>query len=175
MSFSDTTVIEGGKERKHSWDLKSFILGDTLQLLAPLPRTGMFSKNWRAILVEVAGPKAPHWKNPKPYLSHLSNSTTQCRDIHFLHNIYIYIYYDREFTDRNEICTAYVKSNSKHILFFWEIFDLRYIFRDNYAYNVIHTIIYIYILAPIWGGSGTRSPLIFWDTFPRYLRILFHP
>ena len=35
--------------------------------------------------------------------------------------------------------------------------------------------IYIYILAPIWGGSGTRSPLIFWDTFPRYLRILFHP
>ena len=33
----------------------------------------------------------------------------------------------------------------------------------------------IYILAPIWGGSGTRSPLIFWDTFLRYLRILFHP
>ena len=28
--------------------------------LTPLPRTGMFSKNWRAILVEVAGPKAPH-------------------------------------------------------------------------------------------------------------------
>ena len=34
---------------------------------------------------------------------------------------------------------------------------------------------YIYILAPIWGGSGTRSPLIFWDTFLRYLRILFYP
>ena len=40
---------------------QSFILGDTLQLLTPLPRTGMFSKIWRAILVEVAGPKAPHW------------------------------------------------------------------------------------------------------------------
>ena len=60
LSFSDTTVIEGGRERKHSWDLKSLILGDTLQLLTPLPRTGMFSKIWRAILVEVAGPKAPH-------------------------------------------------------------------------------------------------------------------
>ena len=34
---------------------------------------------------------------------------------------------------------------------------------------------YIYIIHPHWGGSGTRSPLIFWDTFPRYLRILFHP
>ena len=61
LSFSDTTVIEGGRERKHRWDLKSFILGDTLQLITPLPRTGMFSKIWRAILVEVAGPKAPHW------------------------------------------------------------------------------------------------------------------
>ena len=40
---------------------QSFILGDTIQKLTPLPRTGMFSKNWRAILVEVAGPKAPHW------------------------------------------------------------------------------------------------------------------
>ena len=39
---------------------QSFILGDTIQLLTPLPRTGMFSKIWRAILVEVAGPKAPH-------------------------------------------------------------------------------------------------------------------
>ena len=65
LSFSDTTVIEGGRERKHSWDLKSFILGDTLQLITPLPRTGMFSKIWRAILVEVAGPKAPHWIVPK--------------------------------------------------------------------------------------------------------------
>ena len=61
LTFSDTTVIEGGRQRKHSWDLKSFILGDTLQLITPLPRTGMFSKIWRAILVEVAGPKAPHW------------------------------------------------------------------------------------------------------------------
>ena len=26
-----------------------------------------------------------------------------------------------------------------------KFFDLRYIFRDNYDYNVIHTIIYIYI------------------------------
>ena len=40
---------------------RSFILGDTIQKLTPLPRTGMFSKIWRAILVEVAGPKAPHW------------------------------------------------------------------------------------------------------------------
>ena len=42
-------------------------------------------------------------------------------------------------------------------------------------HTIIYIYIYIYILAPIWGGSGTRSPLIFWDTFPRYLRILFHP
>ena len=40
---------------------QSFILGDTIQYSTPLPRTGMFSKIWRAILVEVAGPKAPHW------------------------------------------------------------------------------------------------------------------
>ena len=38
-------------------------------ILTPLPRTGMFSKNWRAILVEVAGPKAPHWMSSKPYIS----------------------------------------------------------------------------------------------------------
>ena len=69
LSFSDTTVIEGGRQRKHSWDLKSFILGDTLQLITPLPRTGMFSKIWRAILVEVAGPKAPHWMPSKPHIS----------------------------------------------------------------------------------------------------------
>ena len=31
LFISDTTVIEGGRERKHSWDLKSFILGDTIQ------------------------------------------------------------------------------------------------------------------------------------------------
>ena len=42
---------------------QSFILGNTIQQLTPLPRTGMFSKIWRAILVEVAGPKAPHWIN----------------------------------------------------------------------------------------------------------------
>ena len=44
---------------------QSFILGDTIQKLTPLPRTGMFSKIWRAILVEVAGPKAPHSMIPK--------------------------------------------------------------------------------------------------------------
>ena len=44
---------------------QSFILGDTIQYSTPLPRTGMFSKIWRAILVEVAGPKAPHWIIPK--------------------------------------------------------------------------------------------------------------
>ena len=62
MSFSDTTVIEGGRERKHSWDL-SLLFWETRYSnnLTPLPRTGMFSKIWRAILVEVAGPKAPHW------------------------------------------------------------------------------------------------------------------
>ena len=42
-------------------EISVFILGDTIQKLTPLPRTGMFSKIWRAILVEVAGPKAPHW------------------------------------------------------------------------------------------------------------------
>ena len=73
LSFSDTTVIEGGREGKHRWDLKSFILGDTLQLITPLPRTGMFSKIWRAILVEVAGPKAPHWMNPPHLTSPLNN------------------------------------------------------------------------------------------------------
>ena len=90
--------------------------------------------------------------------------------------IYIYIKYDRGFTNRDEICKAYVKSNSKHILFY-ENFLIYDIFFEiiTISYNVIHTIIYIYILAPFWGGgSGTRSPVIFWDTFPRYLRILFH-
>ena len=29
----------------------------------------MFSKNWRAILVEVEGPEAPHWMNPKINIS----------------------------------------------------------------------------------------------------------
>ena len=48
---------------------QSFILGDTLQLLTPLPRTGMFSKIWRAILVEVAGPEAPHWMILQPHIS----------------------------------------------------------------------------------------------------------
>ena len=52
---------------------RSFILGDTLQYLTPLPRTGMFNKNWRAILVEVVRPEAPHWMNP-PNLTSLSNN-----------------------------------------------------------------------------------------------------
>ena len=30
--------------------------------------------------------------------------------------MYIYIKYYRGFTDRDEVCIAYVKSNSKHIL-----------------------------------------------------------
>ena len=46
-----------------------FILGDTIQYSTPLPRTGMFSKIWRAILVEVAGPKAPHWMSTKINIS----------------------------------------------------------------------------------------------------------
>ena len=89
--------------------------------------------------------------------------------------IYIYIKYDRGFTDRDEICIAYVKSNSKHI--FFENVLIYYIFFEIITIIMwyIQLYIYIYILAPIWGGSGTRSPLIFWDTFPRYLRILFHP
>ena len=29
-----------------------------------------------------------------------------------------------------------------------------------------------HLWSPIWGGSSTRSPLIFWDTFPPYLRML---
>ena len=92
------------------------------------------------------------------------------------YSFHIYIKYDRGFTDRDEVCIAYVKSNSKHILFL-RIFLFTIYFSNydyNYDYNVIHTYIYIYILAPFWGGSGTRSLLIFWDTFPRYLRILFH-
>ena len=66
MSFSDTTVIEGGRERKRSWDL-SLLFWKTRYSnnLTPLPRTGMFSKIWRAILVEVAGPEAPHSMIPK--------------------------------------------------------------------------------------------------------------
>ena len=91
------------------------------------------------------------------------NDVTASRDVTYL------------FTDPNKICTAYVKLNSKHILFVREFFDLRYIFRDNYDYIVIHTIIYIYISPHLRGGSGTRSPLIFWDTFLRYLRVLLHP
>ena len=58
---------------------QSFILGDTLQQLTPLPRTGMFSKIWRAILVEVAGPEAPHWiqnlTSPSDNHTSLQNST----------------------------------------------------------------------------------------------------
>ena len=44
-------------------------------------------------------------------------------------------------TDPDEICTAHVKLNSKHILFM-RIF--RFIFRDNYDYS-FHIYIYIYI------------------------------
>ena len=81
LSFSDTTVIEGGRERKRSWDL-SLLFWKTRYSnnLTPLPRTGMFSKIWRAILVEVAGPKAPHWMNPQkstfPSNKFNSNSST---------------------------------------------------------------------------------------------------
>ena len=43
-------------------------------------------------------------------------------DYSFLIYVYIYIYiyihiHDRGFTDRDEICIAYVKSKCKHILF----------------------------------------------------------
>ena len=40
--------------------------------------------------------------------------------------IYIYLKYDRGFTDRDEICIAYVKSNSKLILFLriFSIYDI---------------------------------------------------
>ena len=44
-------------------------------------------------------------------------------------------------TDPDEICTAYVKLHSKHILFMG-IF--RFIFRDNCDYS-FHIYIYIYI------------------------------
>ena len=64
------------------------------------------------------------------------------------------------FTDPNEICTAYVKLNSKHILFvriFW-IFDLffeintiivlhiySHIYIYIYLYYILHIYLYIYI------------------------------
>ena len=69
LSFSDTNVIESGRERKHSWDLKSFILGDNYVTLlftldtfyemyiTSLTRKVIFSKIWRAILVELLSPR----------------------------------------------------------------------------------------------------------------------
>ena len=57
------------------------------------------------------------------------NDVTASRDVTYL------------FTNPDEICTAYVKLNSKHILFL-RIF--RFIFRDNYDYSFhIYTHIYI--------------------------------
>ena len=57
-----------------------------------------------------------------------SNGVTVSRDVTYL------------FTDPDEICTAYVKLNSKPILFV-RIFYFRFIFRDNYD-NSFH----IYII-----------------------------
>ena len=58
------------------------------------------------------------------------NDVTASRDVTYL------------FTDPDEICTAYVKLNSKHILF--EIFfRFSIYFRDNYDYS-FHIYIYIY-------------------------------
>ena len=57
------------------------------------------------------------------------NDVTASRDVTYL------------FTDPDEICTAYVKLHSKHILFM-RIF--RFIFRDNCDYS-FHIYIYIYI------------------------------
>ena len=53
------------------------------------------------------------------------NDVTASRDITMTSCSYL-------FTDPNKICTAYVKLNSKHILFM-RIF--RFIFRDNYDYS----------------------------------------
>ena len=39
-------------------------------------------------------------------------------------------------TDSNEICTAYVKLNSKYILFMREFFDFRFSFWENYDFHV---------------------------------------
>ena len=71
----------------------------------------------------------------------LYNHVTASRDVTYL------------FTDPDKICTAYVKLNSKHILYSickipsifcsWEFFDFRFIFRDNYDF-CFH--IYTYII-----------------------------
>ena len=56
-------------------------------------------------------------------------------------------YYDVTFlfTDPDKICTAYVKLNSKHILFV-RIFWFSIIFNDNYDYSYIYIYtVYIYI------------------------------
>ena len=56
------------------------------------------------------------------------------------------------FTDRFVICIAYVKSNSKHILF------MR-IYRFKIFFEIIMIImryiqLYLYISPPVWGGGG---------------------
>ena len=58
------------------------------------------------------------------------NDVTASRDVTYL------------FTDPDKICTAYVKLNSKHILFM-RIFWFWFIFRDNYDF-CFHIYIYIY-------------------------------
>ena len=52
-----------------------FYSGRHVTVLTPLPRTGMFSKNWRAILDEVVRPEAPHWMNPQNLTSPSNNDT----------------------------------------------------------------------------------------------------
>ena len=91
------------------------------------------------------------------------NGVTASRDVTYL------------FTDPDEICIAYVKLNSKHILFLHENFLIYDKFFEIITIIMwyIQLYIYIYILAPNWGGSSTHSPLIFWDIFPTYLSMLF--
>ena len=61
------------------------------------------------------------------------------------------------FTDPDEICTAYVKLNSKHILF---VGIFRFIFRGNYDYSFhIYIYIYIYIYIKYYRGFTDRDEI----------------
>ena len=79
----------------------------------------------------------------------------------------------------NEICSAYVKLNYKNILFvnmlWFSIYfsiKLRFIAKITSIALLPYTFPH-HLWASHYGGFGTRSPLLFWDLSPTYLRILF--
>ena len=53
------------RERKHSWDFKSFILGDTIQLLTPLVCLVKFEELFQSRLWG----RGPHTESPNFYIS----------------------------------------------------------------------------------------------------------